>query len=170
MKGECPWLTIDDILLLHHLLFMLLKEAAVHGKAPRICRKVLLIHLKVTHQFIVDHLCTWISVQAAPQRAALLSRPGPFAGSSPSLPFPGFSHQPCQYSSPPCCVCSPSSIRDSTDRVRFRMLRESVDWERIRRSPRGDSSLKCLKEVEAVYITPTWAGGPFPGHYPRLSP
>lgn len=160
-------LTVDDILLLHHLLLMLLQEAAVHRKAPRICRKVLLIHLKVTHQFVVDHFCTWASVQEPPQNAGLLSWALPWILSLP--PFPGFSHQPRQHASPPWWGCSPSSIRDSTDRVRFRMLRESVDWERIRRSPRGDSSLKCLKEVEAIYITPTRAGGPFPGWAPKNS-
>lgn len=92
-------LTVDDILLLHHLLLMLLQEAAVHRKAPRICRKVLLIHLKVTHQFVVDHFCTWASVQEPPQNAALLSWALPWILSLP--PFPGFSHQPRQHASPP---------------------------------------------------------------------
>ena len=44
-------------------------------------------------------------------------------------------------------------MRDTTDRVRFRTLRESVDCERIRRSPRGDSSLKCLRGGEPRCIT-----------------
>lgn len=93
-------LTVDDILLLHHLLLMLLQEAAVHRKAPGVCRKVLLIHLKVTHQFVVDHFCTWVLVQEPPQNSAPLSRTWTLPWIL-SLPFPGFSHQPSQHASPP---------------------------------------------------------------------
>lgn len=140
-----PGLTVDDILLLHHLLLLLLQEAAVHGQAPRVGCEVPLVRLKVTHQLAVDHLCTWTS--AGPTLS-----PTPLAGPRPPQACPG---RP-----------SPSSMRDSTDRVRFRMLRESVDWDRIRRSPRGDSSLKCLRgqglrhpDSGDGFLLPKWGTG-----------
>lgn len=39
----------------------------------------------------------------------------------------------------------PSSFRDSTDMALVLKLRESVDWDRILRSPRGESSLRVLQ-------------------------
>lgn len=41
-------------------------------------------------------------------------------------------------------------MSDSTDSVRLRMLRESVDWDRIRRIPRGDSSLNVLERWDMM--------------------
>lgn len=130
-RGQ-PRLTVDDILLLHHLLLVLLQEAAVHSEAPGVRGKVLLVHLEVAHQLVVDHLGTWTPVADS-------------SGRFPSLgPFVPCRSQAQPPAPPPGSAQSPSSMRDSTDRVRLRMLRESVDWDRIRRSPSGDSSLKCL--------------------------
>lgn len=129
---RAAWLTVDDILLLHHLLLVLLQEAAVHSEAPGVRGEVLLVHLEVAHQLVVDHLGTWTPVADS-------------SGRFPSLgPFVPCRSQAQPLAPPPGSAQSPSSMRDSTDRVRLRMLRESVDWDRIRRSPSGDSSLKCL--------------------------
>lgn len=69
---------------------------------------------------------------------------------------------------------SPSSMRDSTDRARLRMLSESVDWDRIRRSPSGDSSLKCLGREAAHHPdagrTARPGAGPGRGARHRLLP
>lgn len=43
----------------------------------------------------------------------------------------------------------PSSLSDSIDIVLFLKLRESVDWERILRSPRGASSFRDLQHTHA---------------------
>lgn len=64
---------------------MLLQEAAVHGKAPRIRLKVLLIHLKVAHQLIVEHFYTCVCISAA-------------GTSEPSSPIPTSSSFPSQAS------------------------------------------------------------------------
>lgn len=81
-RPECPWHTVDDILLLHHLLLMLLQEAAVHSKAPRICLKVLLVHLKVAHQLVVERFYTCVCISAG--NTSEPSSPVPTSSSSPS--------------------------------------------------------------------------------------
>ena len=144
---------------------MLLQEAAIHCKAPGIGCKVLLIHLKVTHQLVVDHLGTWTQVGETTRTPNLF--PGSWAllriPFHPAFPRPAPA-RPSRLGVPQARARSPSSMRDSTDSVRLRMLRESVDCERIRRSPRGDSSLKCLRGVEPGCITRlTRARDPFPG-------
>lgn len=144
---------------------MLLQEAAIHRKAPGISCKVLLIHLKVTHQLVVDHLSTWMQVGETTRTPNLFPR----SWALPRIPFhPAFPRpaptRPSRLGPPQVQARSPSSMRDSTDSVRFRMLRESVDCERIRRSPSGDSSLKCLRGMEPGCITRlTRARDPFPG-------
>lgn len=57
-----------------------------------------------------------------------------------------------------CClnVLLPSSLRDSIDIALFLKLRESVDWDRILRNPRGESSFRVLQHIHrgiSTYIT-----------------
>ena len=144
---------------------MLLQEAAIHRKAPGVSCKILLIHLKVTHQLTVDHFGTWTRVGETTRTPNL--SPGSWAllwiPSHPAFLRPAPA-RPSRLGLPQVRARSPSSMRDSTDSVRFRMLRESVDCERIRRSPRGDSSLKCLRGVEpGCIIRLTRVRDPFPG-------
>lgn len=95
---EVPRLTVDDVLLLHHLLLVLLQETAVHCQAPGVGGKVLLVHLEVAHQLVVDHLRAWapgraeggtrLRARSLPRVPPLLSGPRPARPARPTRPAP----------------------------------------------------------------------------------